>query len=140
MSDAIADAVLSLRRAVHGHLAADAALTALIGTARIHDEPPRAASGVYVVFGDAEALDWSTGTDRGCEQTFRLVVWAAETGSVVLALQAAMRIEALLHEAELALVGHRLINLRATETGIVRDAKTNLQRITLTFRVVTEAA
>lgn len=140
MNDAINDAVLALRRAVHAALSADTTLSGLIGAGRIFDEPPRAVTGVYVVFGDVEAQDWSTGSDRGCEQTLRLVVWAAEPGSAVLALQAGARIEAVLNEAALTIGGHRLINLRATDTRMAREPKTNLQRLTLAFRVVTEAA
>lgn len=134
----MSDAILALRKAVHATLVADTALTTLTGGARIYDEPPRNAGGIYAVFGDAEALDWSTGSDRGCEQTFRLVVWAAETGSAVKALEAGARIEALLHDAALTLAGHRLINLRATESTMARDPKTNLQKLTLVFRAVTE--
>jgi hypothetical protein len=134
----MSDAILALRKAVHARLVADAALVTLLGGARIHDEPPRSASGVYAIFGDAEALDWSTGSDRGCEQTFRLVVWAAETGSAVRALEAGARIEALLHDASLTLTGHRLINLRSTDSTMAREPKTNLQKLTLVFRAVTE--
>jgi Protein of unknown function (DUF3168) len=134
----MSDAILALRKAVHARLVADAALVTLLGGARIHDEPPRSASGVYAIFGDAEALDWSTSSDRGCEQTFRLVVWAAETGSAVRALEAGARIEALLHDASLTLTGHRLINLRSTDSTMAREPKTNLQKLTLVFRAVTE--
>ena len=134
----MSDAILALRKAVHALLAADTALTALTGGTRIYDEPPRSTVGVYTVFGDAEALDWSTGSDRGCEQTFRLVVWAAETGSAVRALEAGARIEALLHDAALVLAGHRLINLRANGSTLARDPKTGLQKLTLSFRAVTE--
>jgi Protein of unknown function (DUF3168) len=134
----MSDAILALRQAVHALLVADTALTVLLGGARIYDEPPRSAGGVYAVFGDVEALDWSTGSDRGCEQTLRLVLWAGETGSAVKALAAGARIETLLHDTALTLTGHRLINLRATESTIAREPKTNLQKLTLVFRAVTE--
>lgn len=134
----MSDAILALRKAVHALLSADAGLTTLLGGARIHDEPPRAARGVYVVFGDVEALDWSTGSDRGCEQSLRLVVWAGDSASAVKVLEAGARIEALLHEAAPTLAGHRLINLRGTASAMARDDKTGLQRLTLTFRAVTE--
>lgn len=134
----MSDAILALRKAVLATLTADTALTTLLGGPRIHDEPPRAAKGLYVVFGDADALDWSTGSDRGCEQTLRLVVWAAETASAVTALEAGARIEALLHEGALTLTGHRLINLRSTESAMAREPKTGLQKLTLSFRAVTE--
>jgi hypothetical protein len=131
-------AVLALRLAVQAHLAADATLAALIGGPRIHDEPPRAAAGPYVVHGEADARDWSTGSDAGCEQTFQLVVWAGKPGATAEALAASARIGALLHEAVLTLVGHRLINLRQTSAQVRRDGKSALSRVTLSFRAVTE--
>ena len=62
-----ASSVVSLRKALHAALAADAALAALLGGARIHDEAPRGAEPPYLTFGDARARDWSTGTDKGAE-------------------------------------------------------------------------
>src|SRR6478735_1863959 len=40
--DAMSDAILALRAAIHARLEGDAALTALVGPGRIHDEAPRA--------------------------------------------------------------------------------------------------
>ena len=77
----MSDAVLALRAAVQARLIADSALTALIGPDRVFDEAPRAARGLYVVHGEVEARDWSTGSDRGCEQELALVVWAAASAS-----------------------------------------------------------
>jgi hypothetical protein len=69
----MSDAILALRAAIQTRLAADADLTALIGAGRVHDEAPRAASGVYVVHGEVDARDWSTGSDKGCEQDVLLI-------------------------------------------------------------------
>ena len=38
----MSDAILAMRAAIQTRLAADAALTALIGPGRVHDEAPRA--------------------------------------------------------------------------------------------------
>lgn len=135
----MSDAILPLRAAIQAALAADAGLTALIGPGRIHDEAPRGADGVYVVHGEVEARDWSTGTERGCEQDFALTVWAGETGSSRLALEAAARIVVVLDEAMLALVGHRLANLRWRTTRLARDGATGLAFVALRFRAATEA-
>ncbi len=135
----MSDAILPLRRAIHAHLSSDAGLTALIGAGRIHDEPPRAASGLYVVHGEVSAEDWSTGSDRGCEQKLSLVVWAGESGSSRKALEAATRIVVSLEGAALAPEGHRLVNLRWLSSKLARDPKTHLSTVTLTFRAVTEA-
>ena len=131
-------AVLSLRRAVQAHLAADAGLTALIGAGRLHEEPPRAAKGVYLVHGEVEADDWSTGSDNGCEQRFGLVVWAGESASARQALEAAAAVVASLEGAALAPEGHRLVNLTWLSSKLARDPKTHLPTVTLTFRAVTE--
>lgn len=135
----MSDAVLPLRRALQAHLAADAALTALIGAGRIHDEPPRAATGLYVVHGEVTAEDWSTGSDSGCEQRFGLTVWAGETASSRQALEAAALIVARLNDAALTLQGHRLISLGWRSSKLARDPKTHLPTVTLSFRAVTEA-
>lgn len=131
-------AILALRRAVQAHLSADAGLSALIGAGRIHDEAPRALCGVHVVHGDVSADDWSTGSERGCEQRFGLVVWAGESGTSRQALEAAARIVASLSEADLGLDGHRLVNLTWLSSRLARDPKTHLATVTLTFRAVTE--
>jgi len=134
----MSDAILSLRAAIQARLEADAALNALIGPGRIHDEAPRAASGVYVVHGEVEALDWSTGSDRGCEQDVGLTVWAGESGSSRLALEAAALIVATLDEAALTPAGHRLVNLRWRSSRLQRDQATGLAFVAIRFRAVTE--
>lgn len=135
----MSDAILPLRRAIHAHLSADAGLTTLIGTGRVHDEPPRALSGLYVVHGEVTAEDWSTGSDRGCEQKLSLGVWAADSASSRKALEAAARVVASLESAALSPEGHRLINLTWLSSKLARDPKTHLPTVTLTFRAVTEA-
>jgi hypothetical protein len=131
-------AVLSLRAAILARCAGDAELASLLAGGRIHDEPPRAAEPVYAMFGDVTARDWSTGSDAGHEQSLALVV-VGRPGSAAAALAVADRLAALLHEAALPLGGHRLVNLRLTETAVARDEKTNLARVTLRLRAVTEA-
>lgn len=131
-------AISALRRAIQAHLAADAALTALIGPGRVHDEPPRAARGVYVVHGEVDAQDWSTGSDHGCEQRFALIVWAEESASARLALDAAGAIVAALRVATLPLDGHRLVSLRWLSSRLAREPRSRLHQVTLRFRAVTE--
>jgi hypothetical protein len=132
--------VLALRRAILETAEADAELKELMGGAlRLHDEPPRAAEPVYALFGDVTAGDWSTDFDRGHEQDLSLVVWA-EPGSARSALGVAERFAALLDDAPLTLDGHRLVNLRVTEIASARDKDTQLTRVTLRLRAVTEVA
>lgn len=130
--------VLALRRAILDAASADAELIALMGGAlRLHDEPPRAAAPVYAVFGDVTAQDWSTDFDRGHEQDATIVVWA-ERGGARTALDVAERFAAILDDAALSLDGHRLVNLRVTELSAARDKDSQLTRVTLSVRAVTE--
>lgn len=132
--------VLALRRALLDVAGADVELTSLMGgSLRLHDEPPRGAEPVYALFGDVTAKDWSTDFDRGHEQDLGIVVWAVR-GSAGKALAVAERLAAILDDAPLALDGHRLVNLRVTELAARRDRDTQLQRVTLRLRAVTEVA
>ncbi|PZN93670.1 MAG: DUF3168 domain-containing protein [Hyphomicrobiales bacterium] len=134
----MSDAILSLRAAIQERLETDPVLTTLIGAGRIHDEAPRAARGVYVVHGDVEARDWSTGSDSGCEQDVGLTVWAGESSSSRQALEAAARVAEALNEASLAVDGHALINLRWQSSRLARDAPTGLAFVAIRVRAVTE--
>ncbi|CAM5770201.1 DUF3168 domain-containing protein [Bosea minatitlanensis] len=134
----MSDAVLALRAAVQARLAADAPLTALIGPDRVFDEAPRALRGLYVVHGEVEARDWSAGAERGCEQDFALVVWAAQSGSARQALEAAGLIVAALDEADLGLAGHSLVNLRWLSSRLAREPRGGLPSVTIRFRAATE--
>ena len=130
--------ILALRAAILARAQADADLAALMGGAlRLHDEPPRAAEPVYAVFGEVTAADWSTDLDRGHEQDLALVVWSRE-GSARSGLAAAERFAAILDGAELALAGHRLVNLRVTALAAARDERTRVARVTVRLRAVTE--
>jgi hypothetical protein len=134
----MSDAIPALRGAIQARLAADPALSALIGAGRIHDEAPRAVRGVYVVHGEVDARDWSTGSDGGCEQDIALIVWAGESSSAKQALEAAALIVKALDDAPLPLSGHRLINLKWQSSRLAREARTGLAFVTTRFRAVTE--
>ncbi|KPH80574.1 DUF3168 domain-containing protein [Bosea vaviloviae] len=134
----MSDAIPALRAAIQARLESDAGLTALLGAGRIHDEAPRAARGVYVVHGDIEARDWSTGSDSGCEQDLGLTVWAAESSSSRQALEAAALVVGALNEAPLTPAGHALINLRWQSSRLARDPATGLAFVAIRFRAVTE--
>jgi hypothetical protein len=130
--------ILALRRAILETASQDGELTSLMGgSLRLYDEPPRNAEPVYALFGDVMAQDWSTDTDRGHEQDLALIVWS-ERGSARTGLAAAERLSAILDDARLSLDGHRLVNLRVTEIVANRDKDTQLSRVTLRLRAVTE--
>ena len=130
--------VLALRRAILDAASTDTELRALMGgSLSLYDEPPRAAEPVYALFGDVSASDWSTDLDRGHEQSLSLVIWS-EKGGARTALMVADRFFAILDDAPLVLDGHRLVNLRVTALASVRDKDTQLARVTVSLRAVTE--
>lgn len=131
-------AALALQKAIFLALVADGGVGALTGD-RIHDAPPRAAAFPYVQFGEARMRDWSTGTEEGGEHRVTLHVWSRERGkaecwAVMDAVQAA------LHDADLALDGHGLVNLRIETAEARRDGDGVTWHGVMRFRAVTEAA
>ncbi|WP_332123068.1 DUF3168 domain-containing protein, partial [Azorhizobium caulinodans] len=118
-------------------LAADTALGALVAGA-IHDVPPAGVPFPYVTLGEAVVSDWSTATEAGSEQALTLHVFSRQGGRAeAMALCAA--VQEALHEAPLALDGHRLANLRATTAEVRRDVDGRTFHGFVRFRAVTEA-
>ena len=134
----MSEAILALRAAIHARLAADGPLTALIGSGRIYEQPPRAAKGVYIVHGETEARDWSTGDSGGCELDVSLAVWAAEPSSARAALDAGAAVVRALEGADLTLSGHRLVLLRWLSSRLARDRRSDLPFVTVRLRALTE--
>lgn len=129
---------LALRAAILAHCADDEALLdAMGGSLGFHDEPPWAAEGAYAAFSEARAKDGSTGSDQGHDQDFASAVWS-KPGESRAALRAAEQIAALLHEAPLALDGHRLVSLRVAAVETAPVEKANLARVTLRLHALTE--
>ena len=130
---------LSLRAAVFAALSADAGLLALLGGARIHDVPPAEAEFPFVALGEAVVADWSTATEAGTEQALTLHAFS-RSGGRAQAFALAAAIAAALHDAPLALAGHRLANLRATTSEVRREADGRTFHALVRFRAVTEPA
>lgn len=128
---------LALRAAIHAALVADAALVALIGAPRIHDVPPGDADFPFVTLGEAVVADWSTATEAGTEQALTLHVFSRSGGRAE-AFAIAVRVQAALHDAPLALEGHRLANLRATTAEVRRESDGRTFHALVRFRAVTE--
>lgn len=129
-------AARALRAALQARLAADAPLHALVG-GRIHDVPPKEAAFPFVTLGEAVVSDWSTATEGGSEQALTLHVFSRQGGRAE-AFAIAARVQEALHEAPLALEGHRLANLRATTAEIRRDSDGRTFHGLVRFRAVTE--
>jgi hypothetical protein len=130
-------AAAALRGAIHDALTADGALTALLGGAKIYDEPPRAASFPYVTIGEARIADFSTDSDSGEEHQLTLHAWSRQGGHREAHMIAGALLQAL-DDAPLALADHRLVNLRFSVADIRREADGRTYHALVRFRAVTE--
>lgn len=131
-------AALALQKAVVAALLGDTGVAALVAE-RIHDAPPRNAEFPYVSFGQTSLADWSTGTESGAEHRLTLHVWSRERGKRQ-CYEIMGAIEAVLHDAPLALDGHALVNLRFEFAEARRDPDGITYHGVMRFRAVTEAA
>jgi hypothetical protein len=127
----------SLQQAVFAALAADAALTALIGPGRVCDDVPEGMALPYVTLGPVTAEDWSTGSEHGTELLIAVHVWSGARGKKQ-AHEVLGAIRSALHDRPLSLVGHRLINLRHQRSEIRRAADGRAIHGAARFRAVTE--
>jgi hypothetical protein len=130
-------AAAALRAAIHDALIADGALTALLGGARIYDEPPRGPSLPYVTLGEARVSDFSTGSEPGEEHQLTLHAWSRQGGHREAHLIAGAVLEALT-DAPLSLDGHRLANLRFIVADIRREADGRTYHGIVRLRALTE--
>jgi hypothetical protein len=129
----------ALRAAVHDALAANAALTSLLGGAKVYDEPPRAAAFPYVTLGETRITDFSSGDERGEEHQLMLHAWSRQGGHKEAHLIAGALLEAL-DDAPLALSDHRLVNFRFAVADVRREADGRTYHALVRFRAVTEPA
>jgi hypothetical protein len=128
---------VSLRAAIHAALMNDAPLAALLGAAKIHDEPPRDAALPYVTLGDNVVADASTATEPGEEHTLTLHVWSRQGGHREAHVIAGAVLEALI-DTPLALDGHRLVNLRFIVADVRRESDGRTYHGIVRLRAVTE--
>ena len=129
----------ALRAAIHDALIADGALTAMLGGARIYDEPPANASFPYVTLGEARVTDFSAGDERLEEHQLTLHAWSRQGGHKEAHLVAGALLAAL-DDAPLSPQGHQLINLRFSLADIRREANGRTYHALVRFRAVTEPA
>jgi hypothetical protein len=130
------DADLALQKAIYARLADDAALADLVG-ARIYDNVPGDAGFPYLTLGEATVDDWSDGEAAGAEHRLTLNAYTrgggrAEAKTIMGGVNAA------LHDANLTLDGHHLVNLRFVAAETRREADGATWRGTIRFRAVTE--
>jgi Protein of unknown function (DUF3168) len=127
---------LALVQAMRAALLGDTALMALLGGGHVFDETPRGEQGLYVAFAGVETRDWSVMDQKAHEHFVVIEVSTQERGRSQ-ALAICSRIEAVLDNAVMVLVDHRLINLRVVFSNVAR-MKSDKFGATLRFRAATE--
>jgi hypothetical protein len=127
---------LALVQAMRAALLGDTALIALLGGSHVFDETPRGEQGLYVAFAGVETRDWSVMDQKAHEHFVVIEVSTQERGRSQ-ALAICSRIEAVLDNAVMVLVDHRLINLRVVFSNVAR-MKSDTFGATLRFRAATE--
>jgi hypothetical protein len=130
-------ATAALRAAIHDALIADVPLTALLGGARIYDEPPAAAAFPYVMLGEARVADFSTGSEPGEEHQLTLHAFSRQGGHRQAHLIAGALLQAL-DDAPLTLDDHHLVNFRFALADVRREADGRTYHALVRFRAVTE--
>jgi len=133
----MAEAGWALQQAIYGALIADAALTSLLGGAKIFDDVPQRTDFPYLTFGRSSLRDWSTGTESGAEHVVTLHVWSREAGRrEVRQIMSVLR--AALHDQALVPAGHNLVNLRHEFSEARREPDGDTYHGIVRFRAVTE--
>lgn len=127
----------ALQAAIHAALSADAGVLGALGGARIYDHVPRKVDYPYVTFGQSSVYDWSTGGEGGDEHIITLNVWSLAAGrsevqDVIEAIRDA------LHDRDLPIAGHRLINLRYEYSEARRETDAERFHGVIRLRAVTE--
>ncbi len=133
----MSSAALELQKAIYAALSSSAALTGALGADRIHDHAPAHLAFPYVTFGRSTMTEWATSTEDGHEHIFTVHVWSNARGkSQALGIMAIIR--AILHDAELSVADHDLVNLRQEFEEVRYDADNDVYHGTLRYRAVTE--
>lgn len=132
-------AAIELQKAVFAALSGYEPLTTALGGAHIHDHAPPHLAFPYLTFGRTSIRDWSTGTEDGSEHIFTIHAWSKARGKSQ-ALSLIAMVKDALHDAELALGGHRLVNLRREFEDVRFNDDIDVYHGMIRFRAVTEEA
>ncbi len=133
----MSSAAAALRAAIHDALVADTSLTALLGAARIYDEPPATPTFPYVTLGEARVQDVSVIDGPTQEHRLTLHVWSRQGGQREAHLIAGALLQAL-DDAPLTPSGFNLVNLRFSVADIRREKDGRTYHALVRFRAVTE--
>ena len=127
----------SLLAAMVGRLSSDPALNAMIGADGVSDRLLPRPRLPCIVLGAMESRDASADGGAAEEHGLTLEVWSDGEGRRQ-GQQVAEQVQALLHEADLALDGAVLVNLQVTSIRSRREPKTKFYLTEMRLRAVTE--
>jgi len=127
----------ALQMAIFQHLAADNALTALLGGAIYDAIPPATPPATYALIGAEEVLDRSDKTGHGAEHRLTISVVTNASGFLA-AKQVAARICDLLEAPVLALSRGRLVAMWFDRAEARKTEGDQTRRIDLRFRARVE--
>jgi hypothetical protein len=128
-----------LQKAIFSSLSGDAALVALLGSARIFDQAPANVPFPYITFGRTSVYDWTTGMQSCTEQLFTLHIWSRAKGKKE-TLDIMELIRRRLDNVSLPLEGHPMVNLRVEFAEARHDDNLSVYHGLLRFRAATEGA
>lgn len=128
---------IALTTAVVAALKADAAVMAL--AQGVHDKVPYGAALPYLAIRAVQVLDAGADCVEGYEVNLGLDAWSEKPG-LAQAADLAGAVTAVLHEADLALAGFRLVDLMHRSTDVGREPDGVLSRARMEFRALIDAA
>lgn len=127
----------ALQEAIYGALIANSALVTALGGARIHDRAPEGAALPYIAFAALTSRDGSTATEAGYECRLTLNIWSRHGGKRE-AFALLRLVRQTLHERNLTLAEHILVNLREEFSEVGEDNERKLFRGSLRLRAFIE--
>ena len=101
----------------------------------VFDDVPQNATYPYIAIGEETVIDYSTKDIDGNESTLNIHVWSQYKGSKE-TKQIMDKIHDLLHNSNLTVVGHNLINLRFEYSDIMRDPDGITRHGVMRFRAI----
>ncbi|MFZ3582331.1 DUF3168 domain-containing protein [Loktanella sp. DJP18] len=123
----------ALQAAIFAQLTADAALTALVGTAIFDALPPGEVPGLYVALGPEKVRDASDADGQGAVHEVTISVVTDQSGFAV-AKSAAAAVSDALAANPLTLARGRVLSLRFHKAAAARVGTGGTRRIDLIFR------
>ena len=126
----------ALQQTLFTTLNGDSQLTNTLGAAVFDDVPDtQAVSFPYVQIGEDTATDYSTKDVTGTETVINLHVWSRYRGSKE-TKQVMDRVHTLLHDSNLTVTGHNLINMRFEFGDVIRDPDRITRHGVMRFRAI----